>query len=291
MNEEQRQYEEMKLFSNKLRRDIIKMLYEVGTLSFTMIKEELTLTDGRLYFHLKKLSNYIEKDQQNYYRLNEEGRRIYSILFKESKDSFIARIVEEKLEKGSDKKREIRGEEEDIETPKLFNILAPPSFFYFWFGSKTRSIIELSVLLIIIAWLFGVTHQYFSEIEKIVSGSAIVIAITNLIHWFLYFILIVLELKLFHKELSLGEITISVIAGAIPYYFYLIPVAILSLLNITWGRAVTILFLVLFIIVKAWSTIVISQGLSISTHLSAYKTILIALSLIFVDYVYLLFTI
>jgi len=272
MEEKQRSIEEMKLFSNKLRRDIIKVLSEVGSLSFTMLKEELDLTDGRLYFHLKKLNYYIEKDKQNFYRLNLEGKRVYNDLFHVSVQ------------------KEFNEDLGEYKSSGFLDFIAPSDIFYFLVGSKYRSFIEINILLIVLCWLFGVTNQYFSSIERIVYGGAIVLFLINLFHWYFYLGLILLGLKIFKIETETLDISICVFTGILPYYFYLLPIGILNILQLTIPSWLDAIFVVLFIIAKVWSTLIITQGLAIITNLKPYKTFLIALSLIFIDYIYLMIT-
>ncbi len=66
--------------NNKIRRDIIKLLYERLDLSYTEILEYLKVSRGLLNFHLKKLDGLVEKTDRGTYKLTEAGRAAYRIL-------------------------------------------------------------------------------------------------------------------------------------------------------------------------------------------------------------------
>ncbi|MHA1872913.1 MAG: DUF7347 domain-containing protein [Candidatus Heimdallarchaeaceae archaeon] len=261
---------EMKLFSNQTRRDLLKLLGESGGLSFTNIKEELGLTDGRLYFHLKKLEGYIEKDAQNNYKLTSEGKKTYDTLF-------FSHMVEKKKF------------EEDVSSKSL-NKLFPEDIVYYFIGTKVRSMIELNSLLIILCWFFGVTNSFFSPIETIIIGGAIVNFVINLVHWYFYCILIYFILKVFKKEVNFIELVITTITGIIPYFIYLITKGILQLLNIEIVGWVNVVMIIIFIICKMWSSLIIAQGLSIVAKIHTSQAILTVISLIIIDYMYMFIT-
>ena len=275
MESEDTPFMELKIFSNEIRRELVRVIGESGSISFSMLKDELVLTDGRLYFHLKKIDNYIEKDEQNYYRLNEEGKRIVFQLFHE-KDTLI-------------KDKELETEED--KSINFLKFIAPSGMFYYLLGTKVRSFIELHILLLVICWLFGVTNSRFSPIESIFGGGAIVNSLISFAHWYVYLGIISLILWIRKVKFNYFEITISVLTGLIPYILYLIPVGILSLVGVIIPQWGTILLTILFIICKLWSTLLIAQGITITTKRQNYESILIAASLILLDYIYLLITV
>ncbi|MHA1416379.1 MAG: helix-turn-helix domain-containing protein [Candidatus Heimdallarchaeum aukensis] len=261
---------EMKLFSNQTRRDLLKLLGESGGLSFTNIKEELRLTDGRLYFHLKKLEGYIEKDTQNNYKLTLDGKKIYDSLF-------FSHIKEQKKF------------EEDVSSKSL-NKIFPEDIVYYLIGTKTRSMIELNMLLLILCWFFAVTDSYFSSIETIVLGGAIVNFVINLIHWYFYCLLIYIILKIAKKGIDFVELTIVTIIGIAPYFLYLLIKGILQLLNIEIIGLINIVLVILFVICKIWSSLIIAQGLTVVSKIHPSQSLLAVISLTIIDYLYLFIT-
>jgi hypothetical protein len=274
MEPEEKSFEELKIFSNNVRRELIRVIGDSGSISFSLLKDELELTDGRLYFHLKKLEGYIEKDQQNFYRLNEEGKRVVFQLFHEKE--------------GLIKDKSIETEED--KSINFLRFLAPSGIYYYLLGTKVRSFIELHILLLVICWLFGVTNSRFSPIESIFGGGAIVNSLISLAHWYVYLGIISLILWILRTKFNYFEITISVFVGIVPYIIYLIPVGILSLVGVTIPQWGSILLTILLIICKLWSTLIIAQGITITTKRQTYESILIAASLLLLDYVYLLVT-
>ncbi|MHA2358461.1 MAG: ArsR/SmtB family transcription factor [Candidatus Heimdallarchaeaceae archaeon] len=271
MNSQERDIDtsiQMKILSNPIRQRILKIIAEQGSLSFTSIKEELELTDGSLFYHLKNLEVYIQKDQQNFYQLNEEGKKIV--------DTIIHQVSLPEFEK---------------EKPAwIIDKLALPDIFYYFFGEPVRSLIELNMFLIIIAWLFGVSNSHFSSIESIFTGGAIVNGIFSIIHWYLYLLIIIVVLKILKAETNFKELWVGIFVGIIPYILYLIPVGIVHYMNVIPQEWLTILLNVIFAICKIVSTIFVIQGINLSSKIKQYQAVIIGCVLILIDYIYLMVT-
>jgi len=275
MTESDQTYEELKIFANNIRRELIRIIGVSGSLSFSAIKEELNLTDGRLYFHLKKIESYTEKDEQNFYRLNDEGKRVSYQLFHEQESLF--------------KDKNIQEEDKSI---RFVERIAPSGIFYYFLGTKFRSLAELHILLIVVSWLFGLTENYeilsnTFRLESFFGGGALVNTMLSFAHWYLYIGIIILILVILKSKFNFLELSIGVIIGSIPYILYLIPVGIMYLAGTIipdWG---VILLKILYILCKIWSTILIAQGITITSKRNWYESFLIASVLILIDYVYL----
>ena len=275
MNENDQSYIELKIFSNNVRRELVKVIGTSGSISFSSIKDELNLTDGRLYFHLKKIEQYIEKDSQNFYRLNDEGKRVSYLLFHETEALFT-----EKIEKEEDK------------AINFIDKIAPSGIFYFFLGTKTRSLIELHIVLIVICWLFGLTEAYgllsnSFRLESFFGGGAIVNTLLSLAHWYIYIGIIALILIFLKAKFNFFDLSIGVLIGTIPYFLYLIPVGIMFLVGTVipdWG---IILLRILYVLCRIWSTILITQAITIIAKRKGYESFIIASLLIFLDYIYL----
>ncbi len=258
----------LKVLSNPIRQRILNLVAEQGSISFTSIKEELILTDGSLFYHLKSLTELLEKDGQNFYKLSDHGKIVVdTIIHKVS----VPETIEEKKEWFIDK-------------------ITFPDLFYFFFGDPSRSLIELNVLLLITAWLFGVSNSYFSSIESILTGGAIVNGIISIIHWYLYLFIIFISLKIMKVEYKFKELWIGVFVGIIPYFVYLIPTGILHYTNTSTDNWIGIILSIIFIICKIYSTIFVIQGINMSTKIKKYQSVMLALSLIIIDYIYLMIT-
>ena len=255
---------QMKILSNPIRLKILKTISEQGSISFTSIKEELELTDGSLFYHLKSLDVYIQKDQQNYYQLNEVGKK----------------VIEEVIHKVS-----IPEIEEERKT-WFIDKIALKDIYYYFFGDIIRSLIELNIFLIVIAWLFGVTNSYFSSIEAIFEGGAIVNGIISIVHWYFYLALLILILRIAKSEVNLKELWIGVFVGIIPYIIYLIPIGIIHYTNIILEGWSLIIMNILFAISKIISTIFVAQGIYQSTNIKHYQALLLASVLLIIDYLY-----
>ncbi len=261
--------EEMRVLSNPIRQRILKLISEQGTISFTSLKEELELTDGSLFYHIKMLKEYIQKDQQNFYQLNERGKI----------------VVDSIVHKKSIPTKEVK------ETSWFIDKITFPSIFYYFFGDPLRSLIELNMLLIVVAWLFGVTTTQFSSLESILEGGAIVNALISFAHWYFYLLVIVVVIKILKSETNFKELWIGVFTGLIPYVVYLIPIAIIYYTNTTIQPWLTILLNIIFSICKIYSTIIVAQGINLSTGIKRYQALILASILLIIDYIYLMITI
>ncbi|RLD40416.1 MAG: hypothetical protein DRI86_15295 [Bacteroidetes bacterium] len=258
--------EKLKILSNPIR---LKILYTIaeGAISFTSLKEELNLSDGSLFYHLKMLKNYIEKDQQNYYKLNVLGREIVNELKLKERTEDSQNLVH-------------YGEIKFIAKLGLSN------YHYYMLGDRVRSLIELNLALIVISWLFGVSGTYFSFIESLFSGGAVVNGLISVGHWYLYIMLIYVLIKFGRKDISFTEVWVTVLNGLLPYFIYLIPAALLYYLNISDILAVKIILNIIFVVCKFWSIIIIGEGISLSGKINQYLGLIIAMVLTLLDYSY-----
>jgi hypothetical protein len=71
----------LSVISNKIRRDIIKIIAEEGPISYTKLMKKLDIKDsGTLGFHIKKMSKLFKKDELGEYVLNDLGLRAYQLI-------------------------------------------------------------------------------------------------------------------------------------------------------------------------------------------------------------------
>lgn len=71
----------LSVISNKIRRDIIKIVAEEGPISYTKLMKRLGIKDsGTLGFHIKKMNKLFKKDDLGEYVLNELGFRAYRLI-------------------------------------------------------------------------------------------------------------------------------------------------------------------------------------------------------------------
>ncbi|NPD88277.1 MAG: helix-turn-helix transcriptional regulator [Asgard group archaeon] len=257
---------QMKILSNSIRQRILKLVAEQGSISFTAIKEELELTDGSLFYHLKNLDSYIQKDQQNFYQLNEKGKK----------------IVEDIIHKIS------LPDTEEEKKSWFIDKLAFRELYYYFFGDPVRSLIELNIFLIVVAWLFGVSNTHFSSVESILEGGAIINGLLSIAHWYLYLAVVFLTLKTLKNESNIKELWVGIFVGIIPYIVYLIPIGIIHYTNTAMEGWLLILMNIVFAIVKIISAIFVSQGIYLSTNCKQYQAVIIASALIIIDYIYLM---
>lgn len=257
--------EHMKELSNPIRQGILKIVSEQGSISFTALKDELSLTDGSLYYHIKNLNKFLEKDEQNFYRLSDLGKEITNVL------------------KGSP----ITETEEKSKLTKIIEKIGLSQLFYYLFGDPTRSLIEINLLLIVFAWIFGVSNEHFSSIEAILTGGSIVNSLISFAHWYLYLLIIFILLKILKKDFIFKELWIGVFIGIIPYFFYMIPVVIIHFSAIIVPTWASILLNIVFVICKIWSTLFVAQGIRLASKCNEYQSLIIACTLIFIDYLYL----
>lgn len=261
---------EMKTFASEVRREIIAYISASGAISYTELKEDLTLSDGGLYYHLKMMKNYLERDNQNFYRLNDNGKRIHNVLFHGQEY-----VLEEKRIDPKDSPQ------------RIIRRLISSNIIYYFLSTKTRSFIELNVVLIIVAWLFSFTNSTFSSISTLFHGGAIINAVITLIHWYVYYSLIVVILKLMKKQFNVVDLNIAVLAGLLPYLIYLIPAGILFLVLPNTPIWVDIILMILLTACKIWSILLTTGGISIISKCKKIHALLIASSLILIDYIYL----
>jgi len=72
----------LKALSHKIRRKILKLIQDYSFLKYSDLLRELSLSTGKLNFHLRQLTNLIEKDKDGIYRLTERGKTALEILEK-----------------------------------------------------------------------------------------------------------------------------------------------------------------------------------------------------------------
>lgn len=261
--------EHMKALSNPIRQGILKIVSEQGSISFTALKDELSLTDGSLYYHIKNLNEFLEKDEQNFYRLSDFGKETVNVI----KGSPIVEL------------------EEKSKITRIFEKVGLSQLFYYLFGDPIRSLIEMNLLLIVFAWMFGVSGSHFSAIEIIFTGGAIVNSIISFAHWYLYLLIIFIILKILKKDFEFKELWIGVFIGIIPYFIYMIPVTIIYFTAITVPIWANILLNIVFAVCKIWSTLFVAQGIRLASKCKEYQSVIIACTLIFIDYLYLVIVI
>jgi len=270
MERNRKKFAEMKIFASEIRREILGYMSSEGSISYTQLKEDLSLSDGVLYYHLKMMKNYLEKDEQNFYRLNDNGKGIYNELFHEQEY-----VIEKKPIK---EKRKFLLIMERFTTSNMV---------YYLLSSRVRSVIELNAVLIIVAWLFAITNNTFSSIATLFYEGIIINALVALIHWFLYYVIIAMILKLMKKEFKIIDLVIAVLLGTIPYLIYLIPAGIFFLVYTITPIWVEISLQILLIGCKIWSIFLIAGGISIISNCKKLHALLISSVLILVDYIYL----
>ena len=270
MESDKQKLAEMKTFASEVRREILAYISASGSISYSELKEDLSLSDGGLYYHLKMMRNYLERDDQNFYRLNDNGKRISNTLFHEQEYVFEKKQIDQK-----DSSQMIIGR------------LTSSNIVYYFISTKTRSFIELNVVLILVAWLFSVTNSTFSSIATLFHGGTIINAVISLIHWYLYSILILVILKLMKKQFNSVDLIVAVLAGILPYLIYLIPAGIFFLVLTNTPIWVEIILTILLIACKIWSILLITGGISIISKCKKIHALLITSSLILIDYIYL----
>ena len=71
----------LQVISNKIRRDVIKVLAEKGELTYTDLMKEVGIEDsGTFGFHLRKMRRMLDKNDIGQYKLNDLGRKAYEII-------------------------------------------------------------------------------------------------------------------------------------------------------------------------------------------------------------------
>ncbi len=294
---DENKFKALEVFANVTRRNIFIAIAKQGAMSFTALRDELNLTDGRLYFHLKKLDAFITKDEQKFYKLNGKGKEIYNRLFARVKTYTQSTSIEQ--EKSSDVDSSLLTqmdgtvdqhiEPEDDTDIGFLTPLAPTNLFYFLLGTKTRTTIELSMLAIVICWLFGVTHSYFSVIETLFAGGAITNILVSFMHWLVYYGIIVFSLTILSKKPKYHDLFIVLLIGIMPYSIFLIPKALFSFLLIDVPIWYDLLLRILYIFCKIWSILLIAQGIVITTNARPHQSLIISSLLILLDYSYVIF--
>jgi uncharacterized RDD family membrane protein YckC len=68
------------VLSNKLRRDILSLLYEKKELSFSDLMNALDIDTGKMSFHLRNLKMFLEQTPSGKYRLNSFGQNALRLI-------------------------------------------------------------------------------------------------------------------------------------------------------------------------------------------------------------------
>ncbi|MHA1446981.1 MAG: hypothetical protein ACTSSN_09840 [Candidatus Heimdallarchaeaceae archaeon] len=89
------------------------------------------------------------------------------------------------------------------------------------------------------------------------------------------------------KQFNSVDLSIAVLAGLLPYLIYLIPAGILFLVFTNTPIWVDIILMILLTACKIWSILLTTGGISIISKCKKFHALLIASSLILIDYIYL----
>jgi len=68
------------VLKHPIRKRILEVLGEGGSVRFTDLKKEVNVGVGKLYYHLNTLGDLITQDEYKRYMLSSEGERAYSLL-------------------------------------------------------------------------------------------------------------------------------------------------------------------------------------------------------------------
>ncbi|MHA1203253.1 MAG: hypothetical protein ACTSQ4_12140, partial [Candidatus Heimdallarchaeaceae archaeon] len=82
------------------------------------------------------------------------------------------------------------------------------------------------------------------------------------------------------------DLIITVLVGILPYLIYLIPAGIFFLVLTNTPIWVDVILTISLIACKIWSILLITSGISIISKCKKYHALLIASSLILIDYIY-----
>jgi len=79
-NEKENKKDEYWLIGNPLRRRILEIIAERGSITASELRKELDISFGTLYYHLKLMEKYLERGSNKELRLSPEGWRALSMI-------------------------------------------------------------------------------------------------------------------------------------------------------------------------------------------------------------------
>ncbi|MHA1610452.1 MAG: winged helix-turn-helix domain-containing protein [Promethearchaeota archaeon] len=261
---------------HEVRRSMLKIIGTQGFVGFSALKNQLKVSTGTIYHHLKILADLITQDKQKKYHLSPLGMHAYRML-QQNLDSIGSVQTEKKLLMD----RSIR---------KLSNIGLLKPVFRFFIQNFRRSVFFASGIVFLVALLsaiFGV--QAFLNIylpltpqmEIFLLGHPIIQFVSVIVGYCALFLIIEgLSRLLFHKKDNSGRLFIMISISFIPLIVYILIIGILRSLPIG-SDAFLIISRVFLILFQVWVTILLAYCISAVKYVKFERGLIIV---IFIDY-------
>jgi len=270
-----REYRFYGVFDHPVRAGIINLLYTRGPVSFTELKKELSVSVGSLYYHISVLGELITQDEKKRYMLTDLGV------------ATAKHLKTNPLREG--------GETEAMKLP-LIERLAP-----FISGSLViqgvnlsplRHSVEAALILILGGWVTSLSglEPRMLFLFKGASTSSTAAALSFFSGWLAIFTVSDLVSTVVFKSRR-GHVSLLVSST-----YSLIPIVLFTLLwlhreayPLSMLEAYGWPFTILFFTLQVWSLIILSSAIRVSKRLTAGRSVLTVLLLVYLNIAFILF--
>ena len=250
--------------SHPIRKSIIILLGEHGSLRAKDLKKYLNIGPGQLYYHLNILGDLVAKNEEGEYILTRLGREVYSAIT------------------GGEAPRhpgELFSELNPI-LRSLSMIFFPKVFFNYIFGSPLRHVAEAISIIVVTGYLsflsgFSSILLIPYPIRQSISASYIYLGISL---FSIYIISDVLSTIFFRRRGNHIKLLIGIIFSYIPITVFYLVIYLGSLYGFKWGSIFGgLIFKASMVICQAYTISLLSSALSSAKDLRIDRASLIML--------------
>ncbi len=198
-----------KALSNPIRRKILRMIKDHGTISFSDLINKIQLEVGTFYYHLDALEPLINQTSERLYQLSSLGQDVLEIMHQMDRQT---------IRKHQPHQRSIA-----IMRSLLYQIIVPSSLFQYVAKRPRRFIIEAIIVVFINAWIIaaaGLQPFLFYVTSTPVPNFPLTL-VSFIIGWIIMFLFIEGLMRfLFHNKY--GTTTLFVLTAFIrlPFILY-----------------------------------------------------------------------
>ena len=250
------------VLSNEDRLKLFKLIVEKGPLTFSEIKNAIGMTDGKLFYHLKKLDLFITKDGAGRYIASDKGIQV-------ANKAGIEKTLQPRMEFKPFMK-------------KFIYTTGMEDVFSYLMHEPRRTLFELLLTILIAGYISGNTryivvmgglYRMKTTLGVMFSMSIVLLSV------FLSAIILKFILDLFFeitfKKYSFTTLLIVVMFSYIPQYIFLLIVGILDGMHVSIEPFDFVLQFGLSLVVVLWSFIILTAALSVILEQDIEKSMLV----------------
>ncbi len=132
-----------KALSNPIRRKILRLIKDHGTISFSDLINKVQLEVGTFYYHLDALTQLVNQTSERLYQLSSLGHDVHEIMHQ--------------MERHAIRKHQPHQRSFAIIRHLLYQIIVPSSLFQYVAKRPRRFLLEAFIVIFINAWIIAAT--------------------------------------------------------------------------------------------------------------------------------------